>query len=55
MAALDNNPRLATVLVGVKNNTEAATTARLAVALEEPPRGGNTDLTVVFSQNQPAW
>lgn len=55
MAALSNDPRLAAMLVGAKNNTEAATAAKLAAILEEPPRGGSTDLTVAFSRNQPAW
>ncbi|MCX9006817.1 ATP-dependent helicase HrpB [Citrobacter portucalensis] len=55
MAALGNDPRLAAMLVGAKNNTEAATAAKLAAILEEPPRGGSTDLTVAFSRNQPAW
>lgn len=55
MAALGNDPRLAAMLVGAKNNTEAATAAKLAAILEEPPRSGSTDLTVAFSRNQPAW
>ena len=67
MAALGNDPRLAAMLVGAKNNTEAAmlvsanndneaaTAAKLAAILEEPPRGGSTDLAVAFSRNQPAW
>ncbi|MDE9617649.1 ATP-dependent helicase HrpB [Citrobacter portucalensis] len=55
MAALGNDPRLAAMLVSAKNNTEAATAAKLAAILEEPPRGGSTDLTVAFSRNQPAW
>ncbi|MDM2871713.1 ATP-dependent helicase HrpB [Citrobacter sp. Cpo069] len=55
MAALGNDPRLAAMLVGAKNNTEAATAAKLAAILEEPPRGGSTDLTVAFSRNQPTW
>ncbi|MDN4367868.1 ATP-dependent helicase HrpB [Citrobacter portucalensis] len=55
MAALGNDPRLAAMLVGAKNNTEAATAAKLAAILEEPPRGGSTDLTVAFARNQPAW
>lgn len=55
MAALGNDPRLAAMLVCAKNNTEAATAAKLAAILEEPPRGGSTDLTVAFARNQPAW
>ena len=55
MAALGNDPRLAAMLVCAKNNTEAATAAKLAAILEEPSRGGSTDLTVAFSRNQPAW
>ncbi|HEE0082802.1 TPA: ATP-dependent helicase HrpB [Citrobacter youngae] len=55
MAALGNDPRLATMLVSTNNDNEAATAAKLAAILEEPPRGGSTDLAVAFSRNQPAW
>ena len=55
MAALGNDPRLAAMLVSTKNDDEAATAAKLAAILEEPPRGGSTDLAVAFSRNQPAW
>ncbi|MBJ9203032.1 ATP-dependent helicase HrpB [Citrobacter sp. FDAARGOS_156] len=55
MAALGNDPRLAAMLVSTNNDNEAATTAKLAAILEEPPRGGSTDLAVAFSRNQPAW
>ena len=55
MAALGNDPRLAAMLVSTNNDNEAATAAKLAAILEEPPRGGSTDLAVAFSRNQPAW
>ncbi|WP_423061548.1 ATP-dependent helicase HrpB [Citrobacter portucalensis] len=55
MAALGNDPRLAAMLVSANNDNEAATAAKLAAILEEPPRGGSTDLIVAFSRNQPAW
>ncbi|MDM3221089.1 ATP-dependent helicase HrpB [Citrobacter sp. Cf088] len=55
MAALGNDPRLAAMLVSANNDNEAATAAKLAAILEEPPRGGSTDLTVAFSRNQSAW
>ncbi|WP_032940399.1 ATP-dependent helicase HrpB [Citrobacter youngae] len=55
MAALGNDPRLAAMLVSANNDTEAATAARLAAILEEPPRGGGTDLMAAFSRHQPAW
>ncbi len=55
MAALGNDPRLAAMLVSAKNENEAATAAKLAAILEEPPRGGQTDLAVAFSRNQPNW
>lgn len=55
MAALGNDPRLAAMLIGATNENEAVTAAKLAVILEEPPRGGHTDLTVHFSRNQPGW
>jgi ATP-dependent helicase HrpB len=55
MAMLGNDPRLAATLVSANNDTEAATAAKLAAILEEPPRGGSTDLAVAFSRNQPAW
>jgi ATP-dependent helicase HrpB len=38
MAALGNDPRLAAMLVSTKND-EAASAAKLAAILEEPPRG----------------
>lgn len=54
MATLGNDPRLAAMLVSANNDNEAATAAKLAAILEEPPRGGSTDLAVAFSRNQPA-
>lgn len=55
MATLGNDPRLAAMLVRANNDNEAATAAKLAAILEEPPRGGSTDLAVAFARNQPAW
>ncbi|EGO8350420.1 ATP-dependent helicase HrpB [Escherichia coli] len=55
MATLGNDPRLAAMLVSVKSDDEAATAAKIAAILEEPPRMGNIDLGVAFSRNQPAW
>ncbi|MGV3979425.1 ATP-dependent helicase HrpB [Citrobacter freundii] len=55
MAALGNDPRLAAMLVSTKNDDEAASAAKLIAILEEPPRGGSTDLAVAFSRNQPTW
>ena len=55
MATLGNDPRLAAMLVSANNDNEAATAAKLAAILEEPPRGGSTDLAVAFLRNQPAW
>ena len=55
MAALGNDPRLAAMLVSASTPDDAATAAKLAAILEEPPRMGNTDLGVVFSRHQPAW
>ncbi|EOG8150238.1 ATP-dependent helicase HrpB [Citrobacter werkmanii] len=55
MAMLGNDPRLAAMLVSASNDTEAATAAKLAAILEEPPRGGCTDLAAAFSRNHPAW
>lgn len=54
MAALGNDPRLAAMLVSASDPDAAATAAQLAAILEEPPRGGNTDLGVAFSRHQPA-
>lgn len=55
MAALGNDPRLAAMLVSATNDNDAATAAKLAAILEEPPRGGNTELIAAFSRNHPAW
>lgn len=55
MAALGNDPRLAAMLVSASNSSEAATAAKLAAILEEPPRGGNCDLSVAFSRHHPGW
>lgn len=55
MAALGNDPRLAAMLAAAKGDDEIATAAALAAILEEPPRGGNSDLSVAFSRMQPNW
>jgi len=55
MATLGNEPRLAAMLVAAKEDDEIATAAKLAAILEEPPRGGSSDLASAFSRNQPNW
>ncbi|EAP4934004.1 ATP-dependent helicase HrpB [Salmonella enterica subsp. salamae serovar 47:b:e,n,x,z15] len=55
MAAPGNDPRLAAMLVNAGEGDSAATAAMLAAILEDPPRGGGTDLSVVFSRRQPGW
>ncbi|MFE4111681.1 ATP-dependent helicase HrpB [Kosakonia sp. YIM B13611] len=55
MAALGNDPRLAAMLAAAKGGDEIATAAKLAAILEEPPRGGSSDLSAAFSRNQPNW
>ncbi len=48
MAALGNDPRLAAMLVAAQGDDEIATAAKLAAILEEPPRGGGSDLGQAF-------
>lgn len=55
MATLGNDPRLAAMLVAANSPEDVATAAKLAAILEEPPRGGNSDLGIAFSRNQPNW
>lgn len=55
MAALGNDPRLAAMLVAAQGEDEIATAAKLAAILEEPPRGGSSDLGKAFSRNQGNW
>lgn len=55
MAATGNDPRLAAMLVNADEGDSAATAAMLAAILEDPPRGGGTDLSVLFSRRQPGW
>ncbi len=55
MAALGNDPRLAAMLASAEGDDEIATAAKLAAILEEPPRGGNSDLSAAFSRTQPNW
>lgn len=52
MAALGNDPRLAAMLVAAQGEDEIATAAKLVAILEEPPRGGSSDLGQAFSRNQ---
>lgn len=55
MAALGNDPRLAAMLVAATSEDGAATAARLAAILEEPPRGASSDLSYAFSRSQANW
>ncbi|MGU3414265.1 ATP-dependent helicase HrpB [Enterobacteriaceae bacterium C34A] len=55
MASIGNDPRLAAMLTAAKTPDEVATAAKLAAILEEPPRGGNADLSSAFARNQPNW
>lgn len=55
MATLGNDPRLAAMLTAAADPDDAATAAKLAAILEEPPRGGNSDLGAVFARQQPNW
>lgn len=55
MAALGNDPRLAAMLVAADSDDEVATAARLAVILEEPPRGGSGDLMQAFTRSLGPW
>ncbi|ELI6863052.1 ATP-dependent helicase HrpB [Salmonella enterica] len=55
MAATGNDPRLAAMLVNAGEGDSAATAAMLAAILEEPPRGGGTDLSALFSRRQSGW
>ncbi len=51
----DKGLRVVNWMVSAKNDDEAATAAKIAAILEEPPRMGNSDLGVAFLRNQPAW
>ena len=55
MATLGNDPRLAAMLTAAVDADDAATAAKLAAILEEPPRGGNSDLGAAFARQQPNW
>ncbi|MFK3712042.1 ATP-dependent helicase HrpB [Leclercia adecarboxylata] len=55
MAKLGNDPRLAAMLVSAVGEDEIATAAKLAAILEQPPRGGSSDLAQALSRNQPEW
>ena len=55
MAALGNDPRLAAMLSSAQGEDEIATAAKLTAILEEPPRGGNSDLSAAFSRQQGNW
>ena len=55
MAAHGNDPRLAAMLSSAQGDDEIATAAKLTAILEEPPRGGNSDLSAAFSRQQGNW
>ncbi|EMB4652643.1 TPA: ATP-dependent helicase HrpB [Klebsiella aerogenes] len=55
MAALGNDPRLAAMLTAADSADDAATAAKLAAILEEPPRGGSSDLGAAFARQQGNW
>lgn len=55
MAALGNDPRLAAMLTATDDADGVATAAKLAAILEEPPRGGNSDLSSAFARQQTNW
>ncbi|BBV78124.1 ATP-dependent helicase HrpB [Raoultella planticola] len=55
MAALGNDPRLAAMLTAATDADDAATAAKLAAILEEPPRGVSSDLGAAFARQQPNW
>ncbi|MBV8043319.1 ATP-dependent helicase HrpB [Pluralibacter sp.] len=55
MASVGNDPRLAAMLIAANGADGVATAAKLAAILEEPPRGGNADLSVAFSRQVPNW
>jgi len=55
LAQLGVTPRLSAMLVSAQTGDEAATAAKLAAILEEPPRGSSTDLGAAFSRSQPHW
>jgi ATP-dependent helicase HrpB len=43
------------MLMAAQGEDEIATAAKLAAILEEPPRGGSSDLAQAFSRNQGNW
>lgn len=53
MAALGNDPRLAAMVVRAKSDDEAATAAKIAAILEEPPRWAIVTGRGVFAQSTP--
>ena len=55
MAALGNDPRLAAMLTAATDADDAATAAKLAAILEEPPRGASSDFGAAFARQQPNW
>lgn len=55
MAALGIDPRMAAMLLAAQSDDEVSTAARLAAILEEPPRGGNSDLLQAFSRAHGPW
>lgn len=55
MVTLGDEPRLTAMLAAAQADDEAATAARLAAILEEPPCDGLVDPGVVFSRQQANW
>lgn len=55
MASMGNDPRLAAMLIAANGADDVATAAKLAAIIEEPSRGGSTDLSVAFSRQAPNW
>ena len=47
--------KMAALLVAAQGDDEIATAAKLAAILEEPPRGGSSDLGQAFSRHQGSW
>ncbi|WP_407254187.1 ATP-dependent helicase HrpB [Klebsiella michiganensis] len=47
--------RAAAMLTAAEDADGAATAAKLAAILEEPPRGGNSDLSAAFARQQGNW
>lgn len=55
MASLGMEPRLGAMLAAAEPGDAQATAAQLAAILEEPPRGGDSDLRSALSRSQGNW